>query len=57
MTGSARVTDGGAADLLHRLGHVYLGPDVTFPPGENHPPGHILHITPQRVSGIGPWHD
>jgi PPOX class probable F420-dependent enzyme len=57
VTGSGYVTDGGAADLLQQLAHVYLGPDVTFPPGENHPPGYILHITPERVGGIGPWRD
>jgi PPOX class probable F420-dependent enzyme len=57
VTGSGHVTEGGAADLLQRLAHVYLGPDVSFPPGENHPPGYILHITPERVGGIGPWRD
>jgi PPOX class probable F420-dependent enzyme len=57
VTGSGRVTDGGAADLLQRLAHAYLGPEVIFPPGENHPPGYILHITPERVGGIGPWRD
>jgi PPOX class probable F420-dependent enzyme len=57
LTGSGRVTEGGAADLLQRLAHAYLGPGVTFPPGENHPPGYILHITPKRVGGIGPWRD
>src|SRR5437764_12931521 len=29
--GRARVTEGGAPELLQRLAHVYLGPDVTFP--------------------------
>jgi PPOX class probable F420-dependent enzyme len=53
--GSGRVTDGGAPQLLQRLAHVYLGPDVVFPPGDGHPPGQILRITPERVSGVGPW--
>ena len=57
VTGSGRVTEGGAAELLQRLAHAYLGPDVTFPPGENHPPGYVLHITPERVGGVGPWRD
>lgn len=57
VRGNARVTDGGAAELLQRLAHTYLGDDVTFPPGGPHPPGYILRITPNKVSGIGPWHD
>lgn len=55
LRGTARVTEGGAAELLQRLAHVYLGPDVVFPPPGEHPPGFILRITPQRVSGVGPW--
>ena len=30
--GDARITEGGAADLLQRLAHLYMGPDVVFPP-------------------------
>ncbi|MFN2561663.1 MAG: PPOX class F420-dependent oxidoreductase [Jatrophihabitans sp.] len=55
--GSGRVTEGGAAELLQRLAHVYLGPDVTFPPGTDHPPGLVLRIKPERVTGVGPWSD
>ena len=57
VRGSGRITEGGAAELLQRLAHVYLGPDVTFPPGSNHPPGMILRITPEHVGGVGPWND
>jgi PPOX class probable F420-dependent enzyme len=53
--GVASVTDGGAAELLQRLAEVYLGPGVRFPPFDNPPPGHVIHITAQRVVGIGPW--
>ncbi len=53
--GRARVTEGGAAELLQQLAHRYLGPDVKFPPMHNPPPGSILHITPERYGGIGPW--
>jgi PPOX class probable F420-dependent enzyme len=49
------VVAGDAAALLQRLAHVYLGPDVTFPPGSDHPEGLILRITPARVGGVGPW--
>ena len=57
VRGTGRITEGGAAELLQRLAHVYLGPDVTFPPGSNHPPGMILRITPEHVGGVGPWSD
>ena len=30
--GTAEIEPGGAPELLQRLAHVYLGPDVTFPP-------------------------
>jgi PPOX class probable F420-dependent enzyme len=55
--GTARITEGGAAELLQRLAHTYLGPDVVFPPstGSAPPPGYLTHITVERVSGVGPW--
>jgi PPOX class probable F420-dependent enzyme len=53
--GTARIEEGGAAELLRRLGRVYLGPDSTFPPDPNPPPGWITRITPQRLGGAGPW--
>jgi PPOX class probable F420-dependent enzyme len=53
--GHARITEGGAPELLQRLAHTYLGPDVTFPPMENPPPGYITHISVDRIGGVGPW--
>jgi PPOX class probable F420-dependent enzyme len=55
--GTARITEGGAADLLQRLAHTYLGPDAEFPPGAAAaaPPGFITHISVDRISGVGPW--
>ena len=55
--GTARVQEGGAAELLQRLAHVYLGPDVVFPPPGVTGAGYVLRITPERVSGVGPWTD
>jgi PPOX class probable F420-dependent enzyme len=55
IRGSARVEEGGAADLLQRLAHVYLGPDVKFPPMEDPPPGYVIRTTPERIGGNGPW--
>jgi PPOX class probable F420-dependent enzyme len=53
--GQARITEGGAADLLQRLAHVYLGPEVRFPAMDNPPPGFITHIAVTRIGGVGPW--
>jgi len=53
--GTARVTEGGAPELLQRLAHTYLGPDARFPPMDNPPPGYITRITVDRVAGVGPW--
>ena len=55
--GSARIQEGGAAELLQRLAHVYLGPDVRFPPTDDPPPGYVIRTTPERFGGIGPWAD
>jgi PPOX class probable F420-dependent enzyme len=53
--GQARIEDGGAAELLQRLAHVYLGPDVRFPPMDDPPAGFVMRTTPLRVGGVGPW--
>lgn len=53
--GTARVTEGGAPEVLQRLAHTYLGPDVTFPPMPDPPPGYVTRITPERFGGVGPW--
>ena len=55
IDGTARVTDGGAPELLQRLAWTYLGPDVVFPAMPNPPPGFVTRVTIERVSGIGPW--
>jgi PPOX class probable F420-dependent enzyme len=53
--GEARITQGGAAELLGALAQVYVGTGVTFPPMPDPPPGFIMHIAPTRVGGMGPW--
>lgn len=55
VQGTAEVVEGGAAPLLQRLAHVYLGPDVVFPPVDDPAVGFVLHITPTRIGGVGPW--
>jgi PPOX class probable F420-dependent enzyme len=54
--GNARVTEGGAVELLQRLAPIYLGPKADFPPPSmRNIPGYITRITPARFSGVGPW--
>jgi PPOX class probable F420-dependent enzyme len=53
--GRARLEEGGGPELLQRLAHTYLGPDVKFPPMEDPPRGHVMRITVERIGGIGPW--
>ena len=53
--GTARITEGGAAELLQQLAHTYLGPEVRFPPIDNPPPGYITRISVDRLAGVGPW--
>jgi PPOX class probable F420-dependent enzyme len=53
--GRARITEGGAPEILQRLAHVYMGPDVRFPPMDDPPPGYVMRIGVERVTGAGPW--
>jgi PPOX class probable F420-dependent enzyme len=53
--GQARLVEGGAASLLQQLAHVYLGPDVKFPPMDDPPAGHVMRIEVDRIGGVGPW--
>lgn len=53
--GRATIEEGGAPEWLQRLAHTYVGPDVTFPPMPDPPPGFRLRIEVERVGGIGPW--
>jgi PPOX class probable F420-dependent enzyme len=53
LNGTARVTEGGAAALLSSLARTYIGPDVVFPPMPNPPPGFLIRVTVDRVSGSG----
>lgn len=55
LGGTARVTEGGAPELLQHLARTYLGPDVVFPAMPNPPPGFVVRIRVTRVSGVGAW--
>jgi PPOX class probable F420-dependent enzyme len=53
--GRARITEGGAPELLHALAQTYVGPGTAFPPMPDPPPGFVTHITVDRVGGTGTW--
>lgn len=55
VNGRARITEGGAAELLQRLAHTYLGPEVEFPPFDNPPPGVVMRVEVESIGGVGPW--
>jgi PPOX class probable F420-dependent enzyme len=55
IKGTARITEGGAPELLQRLARTYLGPDVLFPAMPDPPPGYVTRIRIERISGIGSW--
>ena len=55
VNGTARVTEGGAAELLQRLARTYIGPDAVFPAMPDPPPGYVTRVRVDKVSGIGPW--
>ena len=55
LYGRAEVTEGGAPELLQRLAHTYLGPEVVFPAMPDPPPGFVTRISVDRVAGVGPW--
>ena len=57
IQGTARVETGGAPELLQQLAHIYIGPDAVFPPMDDPPPGSVVRITVDRLSGVGPWND
>jgi PPOX class probable F420-dependent enzyme len=54
--GNARITEGGAVDLLTRLARTYIGPNADFPPPPlRSRPGFVTRIRPDRFGGVGPW--
>ena len=55
LHGRARLTEGGAPELLQQLAYTYVGPGVKFPPMPDPPAGFVLRITPERIGGVGPW--
>jgi PPOX class probable F420-dependent enzyme len=55
VRGTARVTEGGAPELLHRLAQTHVGPGTKFPPMPDPPPGFVLRVAIDRIGGSGDW--
>jgi len=57
ISGRARVSEGGALELMDQLAPAYMGPGAKFPMRDV-PPGFVMHVTVDRIYGVGPWgHD
>ncbi|OBK48182.1 PPOX class F420-dependent oxidoreductase [Mycobacterium sp. 1081908.1] len=54
ITGTARIVEGGAPELLAELNPVLGDPNMKFPP-DGAPPGFLTRIRIDKVGGIGPW--
>jgi PPOX class probable F420-dependent enzyme len=54
ITGTARIVEGGAPELLKKLAKAMLGSDEHFPP-PNSPPGLLTRVRIDKVGGMGPW--
>jgi len=57
LNGHARLTDGGAPELLQQLAPRFLGEGVKVPPMDSPPPGRIVRSAVDRTGGVGPWTD
>ena len=56
ITGTARIVEGGAPELLAQLAQTLAAPDSGFPPPDA-PPGYLTRIRIDKVGGVGPWQD
>jgi hypothetical protein len=54
VNGRARITEGGAPNLVNQQAQIYIAPGTTFAPNGT-PQGYITHITAESVHGVGPW--
>ena len=54
INGRARVTEGGAPQLLNRLAQIYIAPGARYQP-DGAPQGYVTHITAESIHGNGPW--
>jgi PPOX class probable F420-dependent enzyme len=54
IQGRARITEGGALEVMDHLAQDYLGPGQRYPMREV-PAGVVVHVTVERIYGQGPW--
>ncbi|MEG8184313.1 PPOX class F420-dependent oxidoreductase [Nocardia terpenica] len=54
LTGTARVVEGGAPQLLRELAKTLATPGAKFPP-DDAPDGYLTRIRIEKVGGVGPW--
>ena len=54
IQGRARITEGGALEVMDHLAQYYLGPGQQFPMRDV-PEGVVVHVTVERIYGQGPW--
>lgn len=53
VTGTARIVEGGAPELLKKLAKALLGTDEHFPP-PNAPAGYLTRVHIDKITGNGP---
>jgi PPOX class probable F420-dependent enzyme len=56
IKGHARITEGGALEVMDRLAPNYFGPGAVYPMREV-PPGVVIHVTVDEIRGMGPWRE
>jgi PPOX class probable F420-dependent enzyme len=56
VEGKARISEGGALELMDRLAAHYIGPGQHFPMRDA-PEGAVIHVTVDRIYGQGPWRE
>lgn len=54
IQGRARITEGGALEVMDHLAQYYLGPGQRYPMRDV-PEGVLIHVTVERIYGQGPW--
>ncbi len=56
VRGTARITAGGAMQVMDRLAEAYIGPGARFP-NRDMPDGFVIRVAVERIYGLGPWAD
>jgi PPOX class probable F420-dependent enzyme len=56
IQGRARITEGGALEVMDRLAESYLGPGQKYPMRDV-PDGVVVHVAVERIYGQGPWRE